>query len=451
MRLVALAFALIGTSVLADTSIPSLNDLSLDALRARSYDSSLTLAADIDCPGRSEGAVSQMLSYTSDGLSLYARAEVPTTPMPEGGYPVLIFAHGWIGIDGAPEYPFACNADAYYGPLVNAYADAGYVVLIPGYRGHGTVNGKPADGIDWMATWDNGTYLSPVFYAVDVLNILAAAPSFDALNLPAPGGTARIDLSQIHVLGHSQGGDVAAIVLGSVGGDAANGLTVASGSLWSGCYVDRFTQLATYGPMETAVQAFTAGDGSWNGTATGADGRVNPGFVFGYPPNWIGTTDQSLWDWQKDYWTAPSTRAAVEAKLTEMYDTLNAKVADSPGYAYSIEDLADGGFEVVHDPKLAEQMRAIGVFDLADRVSVPISVHSSDRDFYSFASWNSDFCDRVNAAGGTCRDFVYPANTHELQAAAEEWFSPPGTVPGFPLMVARDQALFDGGDPASVN
>lgn len=230
-----------------------------------------------------------------------------------------------------------------------------------------------------------------------------------------------------------------------MGEGSANALSVATGALLSGTYVDRFTQLSTHHPMETAVEAFSAGDGSWTTTATGTDGKVNPSFVFGYPPNWIGTLDQRKWDWRKDYWKNSSVKAAVQEGLDEMYATLNANVSDIKGFTYSIANRADSGFDIVQDPRLVPQMMAICGFNSADKFSEPLNLHSSDRDFYSFVS-----CNRVNDAGGNCNAFVYPGNTHELEVAEEKWFSPPGTVAGFPTMVRRDLALTVGADPNAV-
>jgi len=448
--LCAAVLALVPGLAMADQSIASLKDLSLDALRDRKYDGKVTGVTEVDCPGKAAGAKSRILSYTSDGLNLYARFELPANPPPEGGYPVVLFLHGWVGIDGAPDYPFACNEGGYYSHVINTWADAGYAVLMPGYRGHGTVAGKPADGIEWMRVWDNGTYLSPVFYAVDALNLLAAAPGIEGLAIDSGAGPVKLNLGQIHAIGHSQGGDVVAMVLGATGEGAANGLAVSTGAIWSGTYFDRFDQLNTYGPMETALEAFMAGDGTWTGTANGADGKVNPNFVFGFPPDWIGTLDQSKWDWQKDQWSAPTVRAAVEKKLAEMYDTLNAQVKDAKPWSWSITDKADGGFIVVHDERLVPLMRAIGGFDAPQYFMEPMNLHFSDRDFYSFASRNNDFCKRVNDAGGKCHAFEYPGNTHELNVSDQTWFSPEGSAPGFPFMVRRDQALIAGQDPTTV-
>lgn len=448
--LFACTLTLMPMTALGDTSIGSLTELSIESLRARSYDGAVAGVAEIDCPGRAAGAKSRMLSYSSDGLGLYARLELPATPPPEDGYPVALFLHGWVGADAAPDYPFSCNEGGYYAHVINAWSDAGYAVLMPGYRGHGTVADRPADGHDWMKTWDNGTFLSPVFYAVDALNLLAAAPGIEALGIGAGAGAVKLDLSKVHAIGHSQGGDVAAIVLAATGEGAANGLSVASGALWSGTYVDRFSQLQTYPPMETALEAFMAGDGTWTGTAIGADGTGNPNFVFGYPPNWVGTLDQTQWDWQKDQWSAPSVRAAVEKKLDEMYSTLNAHVKDAGQWSWAIMDREDGGFTVVHDERLVPLMTAIGAFDAPQYVSEPLNLHFSDRDFYSVPEVNVEFCARVNGAGGKCHAFEYFGNTHELSVAGEDWFSPEGTVAGFPVMTARDQALIVGQDPEAI-
>jgi pimeloyl-ACP methyl ester carboxylesterase len=205
-NLIACMLTLMPMTALGDTSIGSLTELSTESLRARSYDGAVTGVAEIDCPGRAAGAKSRMLSYSSDGLGLYARLELPAIPPPESGYPVVLFLHGWVGADAAPDYPFSCNEGGYYAHVINAWSDAGYAVLMPGYRGHGTVAGKPADGHDWMKTWDNGTYLSPVFYAVDALNLLAAAPGIEALGIDAGAGAVKLDLSKVHTIGHSQGG-----------------------------------------------------------------------------------------------------------------------------------------------------------------------------------------------------------------------------------------------------
>lgn len=449
-KLLACVLTLMPMTAHGDTSIGSIAELSIESLRERHYDGAVTGVAEIDCPGRAAGAKSRMLSYSSDGLRLYARLELPATPPPEGGYPVVLFLHGWVGADAAPGYPFSCNEGGYYAHVINAWSDAGYAILMPGYRGHGTVTGKPADGHGWMQTWDNGTYLSPVFYAVDALNLLAAAPGIEALRIDAGADAVKLDLSKVHAIGHSQDGDTAAIVLAATGEGAVNGLSVASGAPWSGTYVDRFTQLQFYPPMETALEAFLSGDGTWTGTATGADGTVNPNFVFGYAPNWIETLDQTKWDWQKDQWSAPLVGAAVEKKLDEMYSTLNVQVKDAGQWSWAITEPEDGGFTVVHDERLIPLMQAIGAFDLPQYMTEPLNLHFSDRDFYSIPAVNVDFCARVNGVGGKCHAFAILRQHTRIVHGWRRLVQPEGTVAGFPVMTARDQALIVGKDPEAI-
>ncbi|MEX0969966.1 MAG: hypothetical protein WD046_05905 [Paracoccaceae bacterium] len=428
-----------------ETGIASLQALSVEALRDRDYGGALDVAARIDCPGRANGAEGIILGHESDGLDLYARLQLPDGAAPESGYPVVMFLHGWVGAENAPGYLFSCNADGYYRDIINAYADAGYAVLMPGFRGHGTFNDTPAEGIEWVQAWDNGSYLSPVFYAIDALNLLAVVPQIGDLGLVVAGAPVTVNPDIVHVIGHSQGGDAAAMLLAAVGEGAGNGLAVTSGSLWSSTYVDRFTQLDTYHAMESTTAAFYSGDGTWNGTAIGADGSVNPDFVFGYPPSWIGTMNPDDWSWQADYWArSASVRAAVETQLSQMYGAINGGVADMSSLTWSISADKDGGFTVNHDPALIGPMAAIGAHDAAQYMREPLHLHFSDRDFYSFPEWNTAFCARVNAAGGACTAYEYPGTTHKLGVADAEWYSPEGTEDGFAVMIERDLALFGG-------
>ena len=152
-----------------------------------------------------------MASYTTDGLNVYSRVDVPPTEMPEEGYPVIIYAHGWVGADGAPGYTFNYSANSYYGDMLDAWVKAGYLLLMPGFRGHGTVNGTPADGIEWMQTYDNGSYLSTRFYAVDILNLLDSVETLDDIDWSAWGIDEDISVNtkRIFLTAHSQGGDAA--------------------------------------------------------------------------------------------------------------------------------------------------------------------------------------------------------------------------------------------------
>jgi pimeloyl-ACP methyl ester carboxylesterase len=358
--------------------IDSLAQLTTESLRQREYGSTIK----VEKVSQRESFDSYLASYDSDGLRVYTRIDIPDSPRPDGGYPAVIFVHGWSGIERAPTYDFYYHEHADYSEMIETYVDAGFVVLVPGWRGHGTVNDVPADGIDFMAAWDNGSYISPVFYAIDVLNLIDGLQSFDQHDL---------DLKQINLVAHSQGGDVALIALAVAGEGSKVKNDISAASIWSGTFPSRFTQLLTYWPMQTTTEAFFSGDGTWNSTAIGADGRVNEHFVFGYPSDWIVTVDTADWS-----------------------------------------------------------MSLIGGFEQEQYLTEPLALQHSDRDFYSFPAWNADLCERVNKAGGTCHDFEYPENTHSLRVSENRWFSGETAVPGFSAAIRRDIALFQGDDPADI-
>lgn len=447
---------------LAGSKLQSLADLSVDALRRRTYGAgALDIIASLDRPctsressgERPARALRYVATYESEGHSIYARIDVPFAGQPENGYPVMIFAHGWVGADNAPNWHFGCTTESSYGDIygdvINAWAEAGYVVLVPGYRGHGTVNGVPADGHEDMLAWDNGAYLMPSFYAVDVMNLMASSQSGKGILVPREEGDPRkieIDASRIYMNGHSQGGDVTLTVLAAVGEGAHSGLELAGASIWAGNIADRFTQLATFEAVSTSPEAFLAGDGTWNGTAIGADGALNPNFVFGFPPEWIGSPHPANWTWQKEAFSRTRVQDALRAKADDMYDTLQAQVTDLTELTWKIVSDETGRVSVKHDLRVLSIMSRIGGTNLPEYLSEPLNLHFSDRDFYSLPAWNEDLCADVGAKGGHCQTFEYFGNTHSLGISEHAWFSPPGTVAGHSVFIERDLCTFGRGE-----
>jgi len=412
--------------------------LSTDSLRQRQFGSTIT----VEQVFRREPFESYLASYESDGLRVYTRIDIPDSPQPADGYPVVIFVHGWTGIERAPTYDFYYREHADYREMLESYVDAGFVVLVPGWRGHGTVNDVPADGINFMAAWDNGSYISPVFYAIDVLNLIDSLSTFDRRTL---------DVNRINLVAHSQGGDVALIALAVAGEGSTLKNEIDNASIWAGTFPSRFTQVHTYHPMESAPQAFMSGDGTWTATASSADGVVNPNFVFGYPADWIETTNIDEWTWQKEIWTKPGVAEAVQFKFAQMYDAINEFVGDIHDARFEMIVADDGSFEVRHDARIAAAMADIGAFHLEEYLSEPLLLQHSDRDFYTLPAWNADLCARVNKIGGACHDFEYPQNTHALRLSSRSWFSDSDARPGFTYAIQRDIALFRGDDPAGID
>jgi dipeptidyl aminopeptidase/acylaminoacyl peptidase len=442
----------------ADTELDSLADLSVPALRNRKYGSRLQLVSQLGSDSE-ESAYSQRFSadgsqpyntyvaaYSSDGLRVTARVDVPATEPPDDGYPVVVFVHGWYGREGALSYDFMYNADSQYSEAIDSYVDKGFLVISPSLRGHGMLDGELAEGIEFLDAWDNGSYISPIFYAIDVLNLLDSLDNIDQGQWPLAGLTP--DLSRIHLSGQSQGADAVLTALAVSGEGSLVENAFSSGSIWSGCFGTRFAQAEVYGPMSNTLEAFMSGDGSWTGTAESSDGSFNPNFVFGWPPDWIGTTDTTSpeWTWQADSWAVPTVAESLRRKYSEMYEAVNQGVSDINDAAFEIVVEEGGKARVQHDPSITAAMEKIGGFNFEQFLTEPLLLHHSDRDYYSPPTWNEDLVRRINNHGGNARDFVYRGNTHGLRVSKHAWFSPTGTIEGFDLMLARDIALMSGHD-----
>lgn len=443
----------------ADTQLDSLTDLSIEALRARRYGSSINIETRLGSPSddseykrrfSQDGTPSYssyMASYSSDGNRIYSRIDIPASPPPVDGYPVMIFIHGWVGLKDAPEFDFGYKADSLYSRYIDAFVDAGYLVLTPGWRGHGTVNNIPAEGIEFMQRWDNGSYISPIFYAIDVLNLIDGLDSIETIEWNNWGlegdNTPKINSNLIHVNGHSQGGDAALTVMAVSGENSSLKNAVYSGSLWSGCFGTRFEQASIYGPMATTLEAFMSGDGTWTGSELGRDDSVNPNFVFAWPPDWIGTLDTNSpeWTWQADNWKLNTVAESLQKKFSEMYDAVNKNVENIDDASFEIIIRENGKAEVKHDPRIIEAMYNISAYNFEQYLTEPILFHHSDQDYYSIPEWNAGLSAKINDSGGQSSDFTYPGNTHSLLVSQHEWFSKPGTKEGFQSMLIHDLNL----------
>ena len=448
----------------SDVYLDSLADLSIESLRSRTYSSRIQVEALLGGNSANEAYSSYfsadgtlpyksyLASYDSDGLRIYTRIDIPAAQKPTGGYPVVIFIHGWYGRDAAPGYDFMYQAESLGSRLIDAYVDAGYLVLSPALRGHGTVAGVPAEGMAFLEAWDNGSYISPMFYAIDVLNLLEGITDLGALDWTGWGmgraDAVSIDRNRIHLIGHSQGGDAALAVLAVSGEGSTIRNQVRSGSIWSGCFGPRFEQAEIYGPMASTLEAFMSGDGQWTGSATGSDGTVNPNFIFGFPSDWIGTVDPDSadWTWQAETWSTPTVAAALQSKYSEMYEAVNTFVSDINNASFEIVTDETGKAVVQHDPRLAQAMQGIGGWNYEKYLSEALHFHHSDQDYYSPSRWNAKLSSRINAAGGHSVDYVYPRNNHSLLISQYDWFSDGEVIEGIGYMLERDLALFSSDD-----
>lgn len=103
-------------------------------------------------------------NYVSDGLRINALMTRPAGDMPEGGWPAIVFVHGYI-----PPAQYETNGQA-YSAYVDYLAQNGLVVFKIDLRGHGNSEGEAGGG-----------YFG-ADYVVDTLNAYAALQNSDFVN-----------------------------------------------------------------------------------------------------------------------------------------------------------------------------------------------------------------------------------------------------------------------------
>jgi len=153
-----------------------------------------------------------LLAYRHAGLRLYALVAVPLTPPPPQGYPVLVANHGFH--PDPPRYGITPEGrdwrpGNYYRPVPAAYTAAGFLVIMPDYRGHNASEGRE---------FTTGP-LAVANYAEDVAAVLTAIGTID-------GADAR----NLFMWGHSMGGPVTIKAALAV---ARSKVIVRGASLWS--------------------------------------------------------------------------------------------------------------------------------------------------------------------------------------------------------------------------
>lgn len=157
---------------------PALDPIQIEAIKAKQYPGSdITVVREL---GNRGGYREQVVSYQSDGLTIYAQVSIPAAVAPADGYPVIILDHGYI----APTEYQTSSED--YRRWITAFAQAGFVVVKPDFRGHGQSQGAAEGG-----------HFSPV-YTYDNLNLIASLKKWNVVNS-----------AKIGQIGHSMGAHVA--------------------------------------------------------------------------------------------------------------------------------------------------------------------------------------------------------------------------------------------------
>lgn len=170
---------LVGTD-LVELPIPEISskpfeELTIPYLRNREYKSNL---ADLKQISQNSNYTSYLTSYISDNLKINGLLTKPTGKEPEGGFPAIVFVHGYIP-------PNQYRTLEKYVDYVDYLGRNGFVVFKIDLRGHGDSEGQAGGGY----------YSSD--YVIDTLNAYSALQSADFVN------SAKIGL-----WGHSMAGNV---------------------------------------------------------------------------------------------------------------------------------------------------------------------------------------------------------------------------------------------------
>lgn len=181
------------------------SDMTIPHLRNRSYKSSLGDIKEVNSNSR---YTSYLTSYNSDELKINGLLTKPTTTMPQGGWPAIVFVHGYIP-------PTLYRSQEKYVAYVDYLAKNGFVVFKIDLRGHDKSEGTPG-----------GAYYSPD-YVIDTLNAYAALQN-----------TTFINPQKIGLWGHSMAGNV---VLRA----SATNPQIPATSIWAGAGFT-FEDLQTY-------------------------------------------------------------------------------------------------------------------------------------------------------------------------------------------------------------
>jgi dipeptidyl aminopeptidase/acylaminoacyl peptidase len=188
-------------------------ELTIPYLRARNYDSSITGMEKVSENNLYE---SYLASYTSDGLKINGQLTKPREEMPQGGWPAIVFVHGYIP---PSQYQTFSNYSSY----VDYLAREGFVVFKIDLRGHADSEGEPG-----------GAYYSSD-YIIDVLSAYSALQESDFVNH-----------KKIGLWGHSMAGNVVFRSLASKPG-------IPAVVIWAGA-VYSYTDWDKYGIQDGSYQ-----------------------------------------------------------------------------------------------------------------------------------------------------------------------------------------------------
>lgn len=211
--------AIISMPTSTPTPVP-FYELTVPYLRGRTYQSKLNALEKVS---ENQSYTSYLTSYTSDGLIVNGLLTQPKrdpsvgSEMPDGGWPAIVFVHGYI-----PPSQYQTLSQS-YSAYVDYLARNGFVVFKIDLRGHGNSEGDPGGG-----------YFSSD-YVIDTLNAYTALQASEFVNP-----------KRIGLWGHSMSGNV-------VMRSAAAKPGIPAIVVWAGA-VYTYTDLGKYGISDASYQ-----------------------------------------------------------------------------------------------------------------------------------------------------------------------------------------------------
>ncbi len=158
------------------TEQQSQSPISIEFLRQKQIETSPLQIEEKLTPGSNFSRY--IASYKSEGYTVYGLLTVPSSQPPAGGFPAIVFNHGYI-----PPTQYVTTEK--YVEYVNALASNGFVVFKIDYRGNGNSEGQAS-----------GTYFSSS-YTIDAISALKSLQSFD-----------QVSPDRIGFWGHSMAGNL---------------------------------------------------------------------------------------------------------------------------------------------------------------------------------------------------------------------------------------------------
>lgn len=244
---------------------------------------------------------SYLASYESEGLKINGLLTRPKGEVPEGGYPAVVFVHGYVP-------PLSYRTTEKYVAYVDYLARNGLVVFKIDLRGHGSSAGEP-----------NGAYYS-ADYIYDVLNARASLQKL-----------AYVNPEQVGLWGHSMAGNVVLRAMAATP-------EIPVGVIWAGA-VYTYTDMQEYRISDGSYQPAQNPNRGRRGELYEAVGRVSQDNTFWQmvaPANYVGELKGLV----------QIHHASNDQVVSVGYSRNLAKIMDEAGTNYELYEYGSGGHNI---------------------------------------------------------------------------------------------------------